>query len=258
MSKISILSKAEKLLLFASNPHNITCQVKYLFLLSHMRSRSSVLAHVLGSNPDICGYGELHLPYTSRKSLINMRILLTRDLQVRLKDKYLLDKILHNYDFTSKIWKIAKPKAIFLLRKPESTLRSIINLGYISKETAYRDPQVALDYYCSRLKNLEQYAQFVRGNYFFIESDDLVEDADRVLKNLSTWLDLDQPLNKNYSLFENTGTVGYGDPSSNIKSGTIKSTKSHLDITINTEILQIAEDAYQKCYSTLSKYRGLS
>ena len=45
-------------------------QTNYLFLLSHMRSYSSLMSHLLGSSPQIDGYGEMHLRYRTRLSLL--------------------------------------------------------------------------------------------------------------------------------------------------------------------------------------------
>ena len=113
------------------NLQNIICKAKYLFIISHMRSRSSVLSHILGSNPDVCGYAELHVPYRSRRALFTMRLMLSNDLKCKLTNKYLLDKILHDRFFVAdKIFTIAKPKVIFLLRDPESTFKSIIDMDF--------------------------------------------------------------------------------------------------------------------------------
>ncbi|MDY7013544.1 MAG: sulfotransferase family protein, partial [Cyanobacteriota bacterium] len=46
-------------ILFRLQPYRV------LFILSHMRSGSSLLTHILNSNPEIIGYGETHLQYSS-------------------------------------------------------------------------------------------------------------------------------------------------------------------------------------------------
>jgi hypothetical protein len=219
-----------------------------------MRSRSSALAHVLGSNPDICGYRELHLCYLGRKSLIKMRSKLFNEFEYRLKDKYLLDKILHNdILFSNKAFEITRPKVIFLLRKPEGAIKSIINMGHIIGAERYKDPVKAMDYYCSRLLRLEEYSRMMAGSYFFIESDELVDNTEYVLERLTRWLNLSKPLDKRYSIFRYSGKPRHGDASENMKSGVLKKTKGHPDIEIPLHILQRGESSYIKCRDSLLK-----
>ena len=252
---MSILTKAKKLSIICLNPHIITCKSKYLFLLSHMRSRSSVLSHVLGSNPGICGYSELHSSYINYIDLVNMRIKLYKDLECKLKHQYLFDKILQNRHVVSnRILEITNPKIIFLLRNSESTIKSIINMAQITGARWCEKPEDALEYYCSRLLCLEKYANEIKGNYFFIESDDLVDNTDHVLDDLSKWLSLHNPLEKSYSTFSNTGKPGFGDPLHNIKSGVIKKTESYKDIDVPLEILQKGNASYERCKSNILKH----
>ncbi|MFA5321310.1 MAG: hypothetical protein WC373_01445 [Smithella sp.] len=187
-------------------------------------------------------------------SLIKMRILLFNDLRCKLDDKYLLDKLLHDELFISnKILEIEKPKFIFLLREPESTIKSIINMVSSGNVEWRADHVKAVDYYCSRLLSLEKYARKTAGNYFFLESDDLVDNTEYVLESLTRWLGLNDLLDKKYSIFRNTGKRGYGDPSHQIKSGILEKTKDYPDINIPSEVLQRGEYSYKKCRDSLLK-----
>lgn len=248
-----VYQETKKLYRFAINLDNILYPSKYIFIFSHMRSRSSVLSHVLGSNPDICGHSELHLPYKGRMSLLKMRIELFNDLKCNLKDKYLLDKILHDFQFSEKIFEIVKPKVIFLLRDPESTIKSIINMGYLTGIEWYKDPKQASDYYCTRLLQLEEFAKRTGDDYFFVESNELVNNTESILERLTQWLNLDEPLDKRYSVFHNTGKTGRrgGDPSNNIKSGILEKTNDYPDIKIPQDVLHKAESSYEKCRTAL-------
>jgi len=251
---MSILTKIKKLSPIDLYLQSMIGGTKYLFIFSHMRSRSSVLSHILGSNPGIRGYSELQLSYSGYMSLIKMRFLLFKDLKCRLRDKYLLDKILANHLlFSDKVFEIAKPKVIFLLREPQSTIRSIIHMGYIINEEWYKNPLNAIDYYCARLSGLEEYSRKIAGNYFFIESDDLVDNTKYILDGLTKWLSLKEPLDKKYSIFRNTGKPGYGDPSGRIKSGILEKTEGYPDIKIPPEVLKRGEDSYKKCRDALLK-----
>lgn len=245
---MSVFSKARKLSLIVSNPHIVTCKTGYLFLLSHMRSRSTVLSHVLGSNPDICGYSELHRAYNSWVDLWKMRAELFDETRCNLSDKLLHDKLLHNScAISDEILQSVKPRIIFLLREPESTLRSIINMGHRTGVAWYQDPQKAARYYCSRLAALEQYASRVRGQYYFVDAEEMVNDTDAVLKSLSDWLGLSEPLGRSYSQFANTGRRHYGDSSEHIKSGVIKKTEGHPEVVLPGEALRSARRSYDQC-----------
>jgi len=251
---MSALQKLKKLSFLALNPQIVTCNTEYLFIFSHMRSRSSLLSHILGSNPGICGYTELHRHYFTRKDLLDMRIQLYKEFGSDIKNKYLLDKILHNFHGISPtIFKVAKPKVIFLLRKPKSTLESLMTMGYQHNREKYKDPNKALDYYRERLSYLEKYAQQLEGKYYFVESDDLVENPDQVLANLSKWLNLEQPLTKNYSIFDKTSKIGHGDASGKLKSKTILNTRIEKKIEIPYEVLNKGYCYYNECKQTLLK-----
>jgi len=250
--RMSILSKAKTLSLLALKPSVLTARSKYLFILSHMRSRSTVLSHVLGSNKGICGYSELFSSYNNYIDLLKLRIRRYKELQCEPKDKYILDKLLHNHiDISSEIFGSQTPKVILLIREPESTIKSIINMGHKVEDDWLKNEKNATEYYCARLSRLTEYAQILDGSYFFIESDDIVNNTDTVLNELSNWLNLDSPLENSYSIFGNTGKPGHGDPSNNILSRKITKTDSNSDIIVSQELLQTANSSYQQCKETL-------
>jgi hypothetical protein len=249
---MSILSKSQTLLSLILNPHLVINRTKYLFIFSHMRSRSSVLSHILGSNSDVTGYTELQISYTRRTDLIKMKTILFEESRAKLNNQYLLDKILHNKcPISSQIIRIANPKAIFLLRSPKATIQSVLNMNSATGSKYYTTPEEVLEYYCSRLLNLENLAREMRGNYFFIESDELVKNTDEVLDKLTEWLQLSNSLSRHYSTFGKTGVMGSGDPLDNIRSGVLKETPELNNIKIPMKILQEAEAFYERCRETL-------
>lgn len=235
------------------NPDIVTSRSKYLFIFSHMRSRSSVLSHILGSNPGICGYRELHRSYINRLDLVKMRIQLYQELKTNIDQKYLLDKILHNNCIVSpKVFKIAKPKVLFLLREPQGTIQSITKyMGYFRERTKYQNPQEGLNYYRARLACIEKYAREINCDSFFLDSDDTIENTDTVLENLSNWLQLDVPLDKNYQTFQKTGIAGHGDASPAIQTGTVQKNSQSSDIEIPQDILEQGKLSYQSCKNAI-------
>ena len=250
--KMSFLTKTKALASLISKSFSSKKDPKYIFILSHMRSRSSVLSHILGSNNSVCGYSELHNSYIHHTDIKKMKDTLYTDLKCDFRDKYLLDKILHTeYKISKEVFDTVSPKIIFLLRDPESTIKSIINMGYITGIAWYKDPAKASDYYCHRLSYLTNYAETFNGDGFFLESDKLINNTDQVLKELTKWLNLNKPLMRKYKKFNNTGKPGYGDPSDNIQIGELIKTKGYPDIEIPLEILQVAASSYEKCKNSL-------
>ncbi len=231
------------------HPEIIAGRSKYLFIFSHMRSRSSVLSHILGSNPGICGYRELHQSYINRRDLINLRIQLSRELRTNINKKYLLDKILHNNCIVSQqFFQIAQPKVLFLLREPQGTIQSITNyMGYFREKTKYQNPQEGLKYYCARLACIEKYAREINCDSFFLDSDDIINHTDTVLEKLSNWLQLDVPLDKNYQTFQKTGKAGHGDASLAIQTGTVQKSSQSSEVEVPQEIVEQGKVSYQSC-----------
>ncbi len=251
---MSIKTKIKKVAIIATNPDILFGKKKYLFVVSHMRSRSSVLSHILGNNSEVCGYKELHMSYKGQSSLINMHIELVKDLKCELRNRYLFDKILNNFTISDKMLNKEKPKILFLLRKPEDTIKSIINMGFKTDINWYKDPIKVTDYYCKRLGQMEHLSQRVGKGYLFIESDDLIENSNEILNKTTNWLNLKEPLNNTYSTFKDTGVMGFGDPLENIKSGVLQPTASYPDIHVPEHLLSKANEAYDACKVTLLRY----
>lgn len=254
-----MLSKARKLSLAISNPSIFTSRNRYLFILSHMRSRSTVLSHVLGSHPEIVGYSELHRRYDSRLDLFKMRLELYSETKRDLSNKYLLDKLLHNETaIADALLAEIRPKVIIALREPEATLKSIIQMGHRTGVHWYKDPQWAADYYCSRLERLSTYVRTLADEFFYLQADELVEDTEAVLFRLGQWLGLQSPLSANYKQFANTGQRHYGDSSENIRAGVIRKTGEHRNIELPPAVLERADAAFHRCHLQIAGYAAAS
>ena len=236
------------------NPKCLTYKSDYVFILSHMRSRSSVLSHILGSNDDICGYRELHHSYRIPLDLLKLKSDLYQDFGSEFRRKMLLDKVLHNNNGISRsILTADTTRIVFLVREPESTLKSIVMMGIQNNIPGYDNVQYITSYYCQRVEQLAKYAEILKGNYFFIASDRLLEEAEEVLDGLGAWLGLQTALSPYYKTFDRTGTPVAGDPSDNIKSGKLIKTKGAPDIEIPPEYLNRAREAYKKCIAVLTR-----
>jgi len=235
------------------NPVRFLGKKKYIFVVSHMRSYSSLLSHILGSHGEISGYAEMKQSYSSWTDFIRLRHKVYMANGNRLDGGYVLDKILHNsHTISETILDQGHVRLVFLLRNPEVAMKSIINMG---KTGNFGNAEWVLDYYLGRLKQLQDYARTSNGRMLFVDSETIIEGTDYLLDYLSDWLELGSKLTAKYSNFEYTGAPRYGDPSSFIKRGRIVRTpKDYHSIHIPSEMIRRAEDAYDACRRTLLQY----
>lgn len=247
------ITKARQIASLFLRPGNAFCKVKHLFVFSHMRSRSSLLSHILGSNPGICGYSELHQDYNAQLNLFALRAALNQEQQCSLENKYLLDKLLFSRQVSDAVLEMAKPKVILLLRRPNDSIRSLIKMGRSTSIEWHGDPEAVSSYYRASMVWLQGFAERLGGDFFFIESDSLIENTQCVLEQLTKWLSLEEALKENYVIFKNTGKAWHGDPSSNIRTGYVKTTSKHTDIELPESLLDQAELSYLICKDRLSR-----
>jgi hypothetical protein len=234
---------------------------RFLFVVSHMRSFSSLLCHILGSHPEISGYSEAHLSYFGRLDLQRLARKVQHVTGNPVLGRYVLDKILHNQrEIAPGVLDRPEMKVLFLLRNAEDTLRSILNLDHQrGGKSKFGDPARALDYYVKRLQQLEDYCAYLGGNALFLESERLISDTDRVLVELSCWLELGGPLKADYRTFRFTGAAGYGDPSPTILAGTVVRDESdrhkdYIPFDIPDNLLRLGSEAHQTCRDGIAGY----
>ena len=233
---------------------------RFLFVVSHMRSFSSLLCHILGSHPEISGYGEAHLSYFSRLDLHRLARKVQEATDNPVLGRYVLDKILHNHrEIAPGVLDRPEIKVLFLLRNPEDTLRSILNMAHArGHKGKFSDPGRVVDYYVTRLRQLESYCALLDGNALFLESEGLLGDTERVLVELARWLELGEPLQADYRTFRLTGAPGHGDPSPTIRTGTVVRDddarhQHYVQIPISEDLLQQGLAAYASCREGLAR-----
>jgi hypothetical protein len=226
-----------------------------------MRSFSSLLCHILGSHPEISGYAEAHLSYFGRLDLQRLARKVQRVTDHATLGRYVLDKVLHNHrEIAPGVLGRPELKLVFLLRNPGDTFQSILNLARIQGTKGnFNDPVRVLDYYIKRLKQLEQYCAYIGDNALFLESERLIGDTDRVLAELSQWLELGEPLKTSYRTFRFTGAPGFGDPSTTIRAGSVIRSdedrhKHYVPVPISDDLLRQGIDAHAACRSELARY----
>jgi hypothetical protein len=246
--------------ILARRPSVLLGRRRYILVLSHMRSYSSLLCHILGSHPQIAGYAEMHQSYRNRLDLMRLRVRVFRSLGGVLDGRFVLDKILHNeYTVSDSVLNHPAVLPIFLVRRPGPSLTSIVEMGRRLPDVGwYSDRAAVTNYYESRLEELTRLAGSVDRSFLFIRAEDVVDDTARAFQLLCSFLGLEQPLEESYSLFEHTGEPGWGDDSTVIREGVIVRDRGADVIDFEDVLLSRARLAYSHCARTLGKggWRG--
>ncbi|MGE9296974.1 MAG: hypothetical protein ACQKBV_11865 [Puniceicoccales bacterium] len=242
---MSLRMRLTRKILLSPRLGNLAAPANFIFVLGHMRSRSTLLSHILGSSQEVCGYFENHQSYKSKLGLYRLKFDLRDQINPKLKRQTYLDKILHNKHIISpRILNRPNVKAVFLAREPEATLKSMLSMGIRKNLYRFSDEESACDYYCSRLDVLNDYAKLRQGNFFYVDSDELVHHFEDLRFALSQWLGLKHVLKEEYEIFNKTGRAVFGDSSDNIKSGTIQTEQSKHDVEVSPAVLAKAREKY--------------
>ena len=236
-------------ILFRKTPYRV------LFILGHMRAASSLLSHLLTSNPEIIGYGETHTQYYSEQDLKKLMLKVYGNYyqltNMTMGHKYLLDKVLHNNKILDdNLLRSEQVYSIFLIREPQRTLASILDLKPDWSEDK------ALNYYVERLSKLEEHAQFIndKTHSLFINQKQILDDTEQVFQALKNFLDTKTGFSEQYEIQKTTGMRYIGDQTENIKSGRIIRQKRKLDAEVAEATIAKAMESYNKCCQTLSNY----
>lgn len=226
-----------------------------MFVLSHMRSRSSLLCHLLGSHPEISGYTESHIKYGGRTAFLQLRSHVSDALDGATLSRYVLDKVLHDWYVYPPLLKQMHVIPIYLIRAPEESLKSLRHI--MKDEDDFEALRRSMKHYCDRLRWMAQCCPQLDRPAVLIESNALIESTDAVFRLLEDVLGLSSSLEEAYEVFRYTGRPVYGDPSKNITSGTIirseQSSYQH-EVRIPLDMLEEAKQEYDRCREVLSRH----
>ncbi len=220
---------------------------KHIFLISHMRSRSSLLSHIIGSHNQIMGHSELHLSYTTNIDFLKCKtIILANQNQAYHNEQIYFDKILHNHlKLSLEQFNKRQCKLIFMVREPISSVKSIAMM--LSKNPSLGQIEKSANYYVNRLKKIQKiYAEFPKESCYYLSSENLVNNPEEELSNLSDWLELSTYLSNEYTIFDNTGNRRSGDFSDNIKQGKVLKTTTPHKLDLPSNIKSTIETSYQE------------
>ncbi len=221
--------------------------------MSHMRSYSTLLCHILNSNPDIDGYVEMHKPYSKQIELLELTLRVRHTTGSRLRGRYVVDKVLHNYDMAPQILRRSDVYAIYSVRDPEHAIRSILAMGYRRKKPDWKsDPVKVVNHYIRRLNRMAEQSRYTKRRSLYFDAQAIVDNTDAVLVSLTKFLELKEPLSPQYRTAELTGTWKYGDASKFITKGEIVSQRSdYSDVEVPPELLKKAREEYDRCRAEL-------
>ncbi len=234
---------------------------QHVLLLSHMRAYTSLFGHIMGSNPEICGYYELHIGYHSWKSLIRQQLVYFQSDTVKPDCRYMFDKVLHNdHNVAQQVLAMPRVRAIFSLRHPTEVIPSILKLySKVDPEHEFNSSDFCIQYYTERLGTLELMVQNMTQPYFYMDADSLKQDTAQCLEKLTDWLSLKKPLTENYELQTKTSEARSGDNSERLRSGKINREKSDYSSTpIDRSSMQPAIDAFERVRPSLIKQAAVT
>ncbi len=215
-----------------------------------MRAYTSLAGHILGSNPAINGYYEMHISYDDASAYERQ----IRDFKaiesIKENSCYIFDKLLHNnYKPPETTLDNTPLKILVSLREPISTISSIVDLfTQKQSEELYANPKQATEYYIERLEGLANFCRTTVHDYYYFDAMLFKTEPSILLSVLSKWLQLATPLSEKYQCFSQTGVARKGDTSNAIKSGTIdRTTITHNIPPVPGKLLQRAQTVYLNC-----------
>lgn len=200
-----------------------------IFLLSHMRSNSSLLGHLIGSHPEINGYYEVQQDYLTSSDFLLQKIKFAMANIVKPNSRYFFDKLLHNGVNIDCNLVAQKNAVVFIsLRDVNATIPSIMKLA---KQENWRDQseEYASRYFLRRLGDLANYGEQLKGKYAYFDADLLRDRSEETLRFLTDALGLSTQIPSEYNVQSLTGVGGAGDTSEAIMSGKIMPTSNTSD-----------------------------
>jgi hypothetical protein len=213
---------------------------RYVFVLGHMRSGSTLLSHILASHPAFEYAGELYKTYKTSADFQALVVEICRRLhKVRLRSTFVMDKIVYD-GFIADDAVLKSPllyKCVILVREPETAIKSMID------HYGWQEPE-ALGNYLARLGTLAHQSVILGDRALYIEYEDLVQFTEDTLSALTAFFGVSPPFVPNYKTDRMTGEK-VGDTSENIWAGRVIKTRPH-NVEISAATIAEAQKAVTK------------
>ena len=221
-----------------------------LLILGHMRSGSTLLAHLLNSHSEVAGYGETHRSYQSPRDLWGLRAhIYVRQPTLRIRARYVSDKNVNGI-FPVDPGAIGRSttRVVCIVREPVPSLCSLLRILPDWSEAQ------ALDHYLERMDLLQRTAEAVgRDRVFFLTHHQLINASGAALQGLTQFLGLATPLEETYERTPTTGQWGWGDTTERIWAGKIVRDYEKHENVLSAEVESEAREAYTRTVGFLSK-----
>ncbi|MDP6802839.1 MAG: sulfotransferase [Gemmatimonadota bacterium] len=218
---------------------------RVLLILGTVRSGSTVLGHILNSNPEVSGYGETLTSYRSVPRLAGLMSNVRRELGTEAAGvPWLYDKMLHDWLLLGDdVLRSERVSFLILLRDPEETLSSMHRLQEHVPGARLSRMERAVPYLRDRLDTLVEMAARVGdpGRALFVTYGQLVEQTEDVFRAIETHLDLSTPLTEEYELTPATGRALIGDPSPVIRTGRLDRTRTGVRVPADVPERELEE-----------------
>lgn len=227
-----------------------------LLLLGHMRSGSTLLLHLLLTNPEITALGERNRRYDNAADLARLALAArwghARPLR-RLR--YVVDQVNHN-GLTPNVQLFQNPRVrlVFLVREPQSALASLLELSRTYYEHAWSVAR-AVDYYVARLQAFVDVGASIgaSGRAALVHYETLTAQPTQTLEALRLFLRLKEGFSPNYPL--QPFTQQRGDPGMKITSGVIVPPSAAAPaVDFKAEELLRVREAYERCRVALAPF----
>lgn len=231
---------------------------RYLVLLSHMRSYSSVLAHMLGSAPEVEGCGETHVRYRNVFDLWRLRRRIRAGTGQPLRGHWLLDKVVHNETRpVDRFVGLERMRVLIFLRRPELAIASLMHLTRCQEPgSPFVQAQACADYYVTRLHRLRADGERYGRHAMYFDAETVVERPQELLAAIGDWIGLARPPATEYRLAPGTSAYGFGDPLPNLRSGRLLDA-AHSTVAkpppVDRLALAEAQAAYERCRTALMR-----
>ena len=230
---------------------------RHLFLFSHMRSYSSLLGHILGSNPEVNGYAELQLSYETELDFIRATLQVYETNGNHLQGHYIFDKVLHGHlTIGQVVLDRSRATGIFVVREPADTLRSTIAMARRRKKPDWKgDIDKVAAYYERRTTQLADLAEHFSGETACSKRSASSPTPMPCSQGSLTFWGLKVPLELRLR-----GVLAHG-PSRRRRSGQahqvraslVTERESHDDIEIDDQLLRELEAQRQSCLDRLRR-----
>lgn len=227
-----------------------------LLLLGHMRSGSTLLLHLLLTNPEIAALGERNRSYVKAADLARLALAARWAHERPLRRlRYVVDQVNHNR-FTPNAELLQNPRVrlVFLLREPQSALASLLELSRTYYEHAWNVAS-AVDYYVARLNAFMDVGASIEapGRAALLRYETLTAQPAQSLEALRSFLCLKANFSPTYPL--QPFTRQRGDPGLKITSGVVVPPSGAAPaVDFKTEELLRVREAYERCRTVLARF----